>query len=79
MEELSVELVYLYEDIGRSVALYSYPSPELVAKFERFRVQALEMEKEAEENDEQLIIFKTENLYAFLSRCIDDMNSQLEY
>ena len=79
MEELSMELVPLYEDIGRSVGLYSYPSPELVAKFEQLRLQALGIQKKAEEKGEKLIIFKTENLYAFLSRCIDDMNSQLEY
>ena len=68
MEDLSQELDLIYEDIGRAIGRYSYPSPGLIEKFKEFRLRVLEIDRIAYERGEPDIRIKTENLYSFLVR-----------
>lgn len=68
MDELYNDLDLVCEDIGRAIARYQYPSPELVEKFKEFRLRVLEIDRLAREKGDVMIRSNTENLYSFLVR-----------
>ena len=68
MDELYNDLDLVCEDIGRAIARYQYPSPELVEKFKEFRLRVLEIDRLAREKGDAVIRSNTENLYSFLVR-----------
>jgi len=68
MDELYNNLDLVCEDIGKAIARYQYPSPELVENFKEFRLRVLEIDRLAREKGDAVIRLKTENLYSFLVR-----------